>query len=1021
MVKILISQKELKSIYSLAKKRHDSKDMSFRNTGILIKDPKSVYSPHSIGLLGEHAWGKHIGESVDRKIYKVRDDGEDFAGTEVKTITYFGKGEPELKIKKEEFHSKKPSLYVLARVDKKKLNTVELLGTISREDFESKKKEKQYRSDNPINYVVPLSDMTKVSNKNFFSSFDSYDGCIPPGVRLPEIQIENYHYESLGLPKETSNYDFLRALCLKGAKDNGIEKLKNKKAYYDRVKSELKILKELGFIDYILLNWDILNYCHENDIATGPGRGSAAGSLVLYLINVTKIDPIKYDLFFERFVSKSRAKKIEDGGVTYLDGSLLADVDNDISYEHRHKVIKYIEGKYPGRTAKILTLNTLSSKLCIRECGKIVGGYPESDINAVTALIPKHFGKVASINDAIEESEKLKEWGGENEKIISIAKKLEGLNKNSGVHPSGIAISRDKIDSICPLQSTNEGASVTAYDMNWVAELMVKFDILGLRTLSVVYDACSDLEISPEDIPVDSKEPYIPLSDLEHGHGLFQIEAHTNFNVCKKVKPKTLEELSAVIAIARPGALDFVDQYKEYAETGEFQSQHELFDEVLSYTGGIPLYQEQLMKMSVKIGFTLDEAEQLRRIVGKKKIKQMPAWRAKISEKISENNLPVEAGDVLWRVAEDSANYSFNKSHSLAYATLSAWTVYLKFKHPQQFFLSLLKMTKFEPSPQAEVSKISQELSHFGIKLLPPSILKSGMDFSAEGDNIRYGLSSIKGISDKSLNALRKFRGGETSTKFDLFLAAKDAGLNIGVLSALIQAGALSDDPGEDRSKLVLEAQLFNILTDREKRNFIAISELENIDLFAIFKRVTESNFTTVGDDNRPLIKESRYNTLKKKYDPYKKIYYKNSRSQKFANWYFERQLLGFSYSSQLSHVFDHEKSKPMNSLHFKSLEPRERSKYIFTVTFSKKEKSRNGNLYIKLELEDEFGTIDAILCDSAREKKCTNYLENNPVPKEDSIITIYGEKTRDGDAIFVNNMKIVDEMIYMNLRDLGA
>ncbi len=857
--------------------------------------------------------------------------------------------------------------------------------------------------------------------KSFLSSFKPYDGCVPPGVRLPEIDIEDHHYKSLGIPKDTSNYDFLRSLCLKGVKDKKIDQQKNKQDYYDRVKSELSILKDLGFIDYILLNWDILNYCHENDITTGPGRGSAAGSLVLYLIDVTKIDPIKYDLFFERFVSQSRARKIEEDGITYLDGSLLADIDNDIAYEHRHKVIEYIENKYPGRTAKILTLNTLSSKLCIRECGKIVGGYSEADINSVTALIPKHFGKVTPIDEAIDESDKFKDWAESNKDVITIAKKLQGLNKNSGVHPSGIAICREKINEICPLQLTNEGSAVTAYDMNWVAELMVKFDILGLRTLSVVYDACSSIGIDPSEIKIDSKEPYLPLSELEYGHGLFQIEAHTNFNVCKKIKPKSLEELSAVIAIARPGALDFLDQYKEYALTGDFQSQHELFDDVLSYTGGIPLYQEQLMKMAVKIGFTLDESEQLRRIVGKKKVDQMPAWREKINQKISENNLPVEAGDVLWRVAEDSANYSFNKSHSLAYATLSSWTVYLKFNHPQEFFLSLLKMTKFEPTPQAEVSKISQELPFFNIKLLPPSILKSNMDFSKEGNNIRYGLSSIKGISDKSLNALRKFRDDKTTTKFELFLAAKEAGLNIGVLSALIQAGALSDDPNEDRSKLVLEAQLFNILTDREKRNFISISESDNVDLFVIFKRITDSNFTIVGDDNKPLIKESRYNTLKKKYEPYKKIYYKNSRSQKFANWYFEKQLLGFSYSSQLSQVFDHDTSKPMNSLHFKSIEPRERSKYIFTVAFSKKDKSRNGNLYIKLELEDEFGTVNAILCDSAREKKCSNYLETHSVPKENSIVTVYGEKTRDGDAIFVNNMKVVDEMIYMNLRDLGG
>ncbi len=856
---------------------------------------------------------------------------------------------------------------------------------------------------------------------SFLDNFSEYEDCSPPGVRLPEIKITKQNYKSLDLDPETSNFNFLRELCLDGVKKKGIDKLPNKKEYYTRAKEELKILDELGFTDYILLNWDILDFCHQNNIPTGPGRGSAAGSLVLYLIDVTKIDPIKYGLFFERFVSKSRAKKIKKDGVTYLDGSLLADVDNDIAYEHRDRVIEYIENKYPGRTAKILTLNTLSSKLCIRECGKIVANYTEMDINSITAHIPKTFGKVASISSSIDQSEKFSEWADQNEEVIKIAKKIEGLNKNSGVHPSGIAISFDELINFCPIQKANDGSLVTGYDMNWVSELMVKFDILGLRTLSVIYNTCNAIDLDPLNIPLDKDETYYPLAELECPHGLFQIEASTNFSVCKKIKPRTLEELSAVIAIARPGALDFADSYSEYVRFGEFQSVHELFDEELSYTGGIPLYQEQLMKMAVKIGFTLDESEQLRRIVGKKKVDQMPEWKQKIESKIEENNLPIEAGDVLWKVAEDSANYSFNKSHSIAYSTLAAWTIYLKFNYPKEFFLALLKMTHSEPTPQAEVSKISQELSRFDIKLLPPNLVKSSMDFSIEGKNIRYGLSSIKGISDKSLDSLRKFRSENNSTKFDLFLAAKQSGLNIGVLSALIQAGALSDDLTSDRSKLVLEAQLFNILTDREKRNFMTLAEANDIDLFEIFKDVKESSFEKIGDDGKVLIKESRYQTLKKKYSPYKDIYYKNSKSQNFANWYFEKTLLGFSYSSELSKVFKDKDQSPKNSLHFKSLNPRESAKYIFTVVFSKKDKSRNGNLYIKLELEDEFGSIDAILCDTPREKKCTAYLKNNQIPKEGSIITLHGDKTNDGDAIFINNMKVVDEMIYMNLKDLKA
>lgn len=496
---------------------------------------------------------------------------------------------------------------------------------------------------------------------NFFGKFSSYDDCVPPGVRLPKIQIDQCHYDNLGIDNTVSNLEFLKNLCRQGYRDKKINDHPNKAEYISRTKEELEILHSLGFVDYILLNWDILNFCHTQSIPTGPGRGSAAGSLVLYLIGVTKIDPIKYGLFFERFVSKSRAKKIQKDGVTYLDGGLLADIDNDIAYESRDKVISYIEGKYPGRTAKILTLNTLSSKLCLRECGKIVGGYSEIDINAITALVPKNFGKVSSISVALSEVEKLQEWSESNKETVTIAKKIEGLNKNSGVHPSGIAISYQEISSLCPLQSTNEGAFVTAYDMNWVAELMVKFDILGLRTLSVIYNACNSIGIDPMSIPLDDAETYSPLSNLESPHGLFQLEAHTNFSVCKKIKPRNLEELSAVIAIARPGALDFAESYAEYISSGNSQSVHEVFDEELSYTGGIPLYQEQLMKMAVRVGFTLDEAEQLRRIVGKKKVELMPQWKKKIREKVEENHLPATAADILWKVAEDSANYSFNK------------------------------------------------------------------------------------------------------------------------------------------------------------------------------------------------------------------------------------------------------------------------------------------------------------------------------------------------------------------------
>ena len=850
---------------------------------------------------------------------------------------------------------------------------------------------------------------------NFTEQFSSYDECVPAGVKLPNIKIEDRYYKMLDAKSDISNYDFLRKLCHKGVYDKGIDKFKNKKEYFDRAKTELTILEDLGFTDYILLNWDILNYCHENNIPTGPGRGSAAGSLVLYLIGVTNVDPVKYNLFFERFVSKSRARKIEHNGVTYLDGSLLADVDNDIAYERRSEVINYIEKKHPGRTAKILTLNTLSGKLCIKECGKIVGELSEQEVNEVSDTIPKRFGVVVPLKTALEESEKFVDWSAENSESFNIALKLEGLNKNTGVHPSGIAISFDKMTDICPIQKSNDGALVTGYDMNWVSELMVKFDILGLRTLSVIHDVCKNLNIDCEDIDLNDASTFTPLQSLSAPHGLFQIESDTNYRVCKKIKPRSLEELSAVVAIGRPGALEFLQDYATYIETSEAQVIHEFFSDVLDYTGGIPLYQEQLMQMAVKVGFTLDESEQLRRIVGKKKVDQMPAWKAKIREKVQQNNLPEEVGTILWSVAEDSANYSFNKSHSLSYSVLSAWTTYLKFKHPQQFFLSLLKMTKYEPAPQEEISKICKELSSFGIKLLSPDLAKSNMDFSIEGKNIRFGLNSIKGVSEKSLQSLKDFRSSDTPTKYDIFLAAKQAGLNIGVLSALIQAGALQSK-GSNRSLMVLEAQAFNLLTEREKRNFILLGEKYEYKLLNCISDAKKGEL--VGDDGKLLMKESRFKTFKKKYDVYKSIYDKNKPYETFANWYFETELLGYSHSANLKTCFNDSYNSLLDSRDLKIMESDEKGKFIGVVDDCIKRTSRNGNKYMKLSISDEFGKYDAMLLNSRRGNFYDRYFESkNKTPSKKSIIVAYGRKGED--IVFLDSLNIMDEKIYMKMSDV--
>ena len=422
------------------------------------------------------------------------------------------------------------------------------------------------------------------------------------------------------------------------------------------------------------------------------------------------------------------------------------------------------------------------------------------------------------------------------------------------------------------------------------------------------------------------------------------------------------------------------------------------------------------MRMAVKVGFTLDEAEQLRRIVGKKKVDQMAAWQDKIKQKIEENKLDPVIAEVLWKVAEDSANYSFNKSHSISYAILAAWTVYLKFKYPQNFFLSLLKMSQFEPDSFAEINKITQELQLFNIKLLPPDLSKSKNDFSIEGKNIRYGLNSIKGISDSTLDSLMEFCQADLKTKYDVFIAAKQVGLNIGNLSALIQAGALSSF-SEDRCRLVLEAQSFNILTEREKRLFVSLGEKYNYDILNTIHDCVKNK--QVGDDNKPIMSDKRFNTFKTKYAGYREIYDKNSKSPKFANWYFETKLLGYSYSYKIKDIFSEESSERYTDcLTFNSLDINESVRMVGVVKDCFKKKSVNGNKYAKLEISDENGKIKAMLLDSGRQAKLTEYLDNgNKLPKEENIVILSGRKG--DDILFIDKMAILDEKIYMKLSEI--
>jgi DNA polymerase-3 subunit alpha len=848
---------------------------------------------------------------------------------------------------------------------------------------------------------------------DFINTFSDIETPIK-GVRLPVLKIEDKYKKELGLENNCSNYDFLRALCKKGFLNLNLKKnFKEYNEYANRIKYELEVLNDLGFVDYILLVWDVVNFCRENNIPTGPGRGSAAGSLILFLIGVTKIDSLKYGLYFERFVSKTRAKKTVVDGITYLDGSLMPDVDIDFDYYQRHKVLEYVNNKYQGKTCKILTLNTLSSKLLIKEVGKILGMKSEEEMTHVTGLIPKVHGQVEDIEKAYSEVKEFKEWCDENNLIYQTALKLKNLIKNKGVHPSGILISFEALEDCCPVEFSSDKEDVSGYDMSWVSLFTVKLDALGLRSVSVVDDCCKSIGIKTEDIDINDVSIYRHLQDLKHPHGLFQIEADVNYKVTQKVKPKNIEELAAVLSLGRPGAMQFTDQYARFTNTGtiDINTGSKVLDDILKETGGCCLFQETLMRACKEVfDLSLDEAEMVRRACGKKKKEDMMKFEKIIKQRAKEKNIEA-AGDFFWSLLLDSADYSFNKSHAAAYAALSAQTIYLKFNYTSEFYLSLLKMTRHEPDPIGEISKISKEMSALGVELLPPSLTKSKMDFSIEDKNIRFGLSSIKGISEKTIEKINNFKR-EHANKFELFQSAKEAGLGIGVLSALIQAGTL-DSISNNRVLLVYEAQLWNILTEKEKKYVASYAKDYENNVSKTIKALYEN---IKDEKSKPIIKASRFETIKKNSDKYKAIYTQNKISQDFANWWYENKLLGYTSNKRLIDIFITKKETLESINIIKNFTNKRKCDFIGKIEEDPKSgKSKNGNPYAKFQISDETGSLKVMIFKEKLEQ-CKSL--NNGLPKEGDIVIVCGTKMED-DTVFADIIAIQQNKIYTKLSEL--
>lgn len=849
-----------------------------------------------------------------------------------------------------------------------------------------------------------------------FSNFTKYSFDNFGYIRLPEIKISEAEKTSLGLSNNANNFEVLKALVVKGMKEK-TPKI-NADEYKQRVIKELKLVQKLNFVDYFLLVWLVTSYCDKKRIGRDYGRGSVAGSLIAFYLGITGVDPIKYNLYFERFLSEARAKSKIVDGVVYIYGELAPDVDIDIDPLRRPEVIDYLRSLYPNRVSKISTFNTLSGKLLIKECGKIIAEKEESELTQIVEYIPKKFGFVADIEDAIngkkkddgtwdvEPSKEFKEWVDKNTSVYENALKLRDLIKNISSHPSGYLIGYDELTTSVPLEFNKDDELTCCYNMSICAELNIKLDLLASRCSTVVQEVLDLVGVKVEDINIDN-DPiiYDNLQNLLTPKGIFQIEADFVYQVVKKIKPKNLSELSDIMAIGRPGALAYMDGYAKNEE----HDVHELFKPILKPTRYYCLYQEQMMQLLHAVGFTLEEAEICRRIVGKKKKEEVAKWKDKIYDKITEKNLPKNLADELWKILDDSSSYSFNKSHALSFASLSALTAYLKFKYPLQFFLVLLRQTKNEPAPFEEISSIEKELRYFGIKLLPPSIVKSD-EFEIEGNNIRFGLSSIKGISDKSIGKVSALKGN-FKNKFEVFQAAQDSKINIGIFCALIQSGALQDF-GESRTRLVLEAQLYNILTDKEK---VLVHQCAkgNDDLIHLLRDLK----TKVNEKGKLIIKESRMETIKKKAAPYITIYKMNSKNERLANFWYERKFLGYTHSITLKDIYKKYDQDLVDISELAKAEAGDSVHIVGLVDYVKSGISKNAKKtkWVRIALKDNTGSINIMIFNDKIDE-CKE-INGGKLPEEDNILYVRGSYK--GDAIFATTASVQDSQIYVKLSEL--
>lgn len=694
----------------------------------------------------------------------------------------------------------------------------------------------------------------------------------------------NFNYEfhvsklpKFPVPEGIEPYDYLRNICYSGLierydvfkeflnKTLNIEKFvkhykDNEKAYeyIERLEHELSIIKQMGYVDYFLIVWDFIRFARENGIPTGPGRGSAAGSIVAYTLGITKIDPIKYNLLFERFLNPERVS--------------MPDIDSDFCYERRQEVIDYVVEKYGiDNVSQIITFGTMAARACIRDVGRAMN-YSYAEVDRIAKMIPTMLNM--TIDKALEINPELKEAYKNEERVkalIDVSKSLEGLPRHSSTHAAGVVIASKPLVEYVPLQK-NEDSIVAQFDMTTLEELgLLKMDFLGLRTLTVINDAVKmvkenrGIDLDLDKIDFDDQEVYKMIGEGKTA-GVFQLESPGMTAFMKELKPDSLEDIIAGISLYRPGPMAEIPNYIEGKKNpNKIKYITPELEDILDVTYGVIVYQEQVMQIVMKLaGYSMGRSDLVRRAMSKKKHKVMEEERKNFIYGIVKedgtievpgcirNGISEEVANKIFDQMMDFASYAFNKSHAAAYAVVGYQTAYLMKYYPVETIAAMLNSVMGASEKVANYINFAESL---GIEVLPPDINESYSKFTVKGDKIRFGLAAIKNVGYSVVESIVDSRNkkGTFESLMDFINKIDLSAVNKRAIESLIKAGALDCFKVYRSRLLAVYEKLMDGVSSEKKRNIDG-----QISLFALEEDIIEAP-----EINYPNIKEfSKKNLL---------------------------------------------------------------------------------------------------------------------------------------------------------------